>query len=146
MQLPKTGCNKWVLKIYQKEATNLSTMSLWKMDPHVMLHKVKLLLLVSENFLKVFIYIMLQEDTSGICGRLLLLISFQEVNKFVLFLTENLEVALEPEQVQHLEVGRYFEKFCKVYYVPNAEKQMEYPQDGEVRLRFSALVNQSEIP
>lgn len=49
-------------------------------------------------------------------------------------------------QVQHLEVGRYFEKFCNVYYVPNAEKQMEYPQDGEVRLRFSALQNQCEIP
>jgi F-box protein 21 len=54
---------------------------------------------------------------------------------------ENLEVALEPVQVQHLEVGRYFEKFCSVYYVPNAEKQMEYPQDGEVRLRFSALAH-----
>ena len=62
------------------------------------------------------------------------------VSKFVLFLTENLEVALEPVQVQHLEVGRYFEKFCNVHYVPNAEKQMEYPQDGEVRLRFSTLV------
>lgn len=61
------------------------------------------------------------------------------VNKFVLFLTENLEVAREPVQVQHLEVGRYFEKFCNVYYVPNAEKQMEYPQDGEVRLQYSAL-------
>jgi len=38
-----------------------------------------------------------------------------------------------------LEVGRYFEKFCSVYYVPNAEKQMEYPEDSAVRLRFSAL-------
>jgi hypothetical protein len=61
------------------------------------------------------------------------------VNTFVSFLTENLEVVLEPVRVQHLEVGRYFEKFCNVHYVPNAEKQMEYPQDGEVRLRYSAL-------
>ena len=52
VQLPKTGFNKWVWKIYQKKATSLSTMSLWKTDQHVMLHKVKLLLLVSEYCLK----------------------------------------------------------------------------------------------
>jgi len=48
-------------------------------------------------------------------------------------------VAVEPVWVNHLEVGRYFEKFCKTYYVPNAEKQMEYPQDGEVTARFSGF-------
>jgi hypothetical protein len=47
-----------------------------------------------------------------------------------------LEVADEPVWVNHLEVGRYFEKFCKSYYIPNAEKQMEYPQDDEVRHQF----------
>jgi hypothetical protein len=57
----------------------------------------------------------------------------------VFCLIENLEVADEPEWVNHLEVGRYFEKFCKVYYIPNAEKQMEYPQDDEVRLRLGAF-------
>lgn len=61
------------------------------------------------------------------------------MNKSVSFLTENLEVALEPVWVHHLEVGRYFEKFCNIHYIPNAEKQMEYPQDDEVRLRFSTL-------
>lgn len=50
---------------------------------------------------------------------------------------ENLEVADEPVWVNHLEVGRYFEKFCKIYYIPNAEKQMEYPQDDEVRLQLA---------
>ena len=83
MQPPKTGFNKWVLKIYQKKATNLSTMSLWKMDPHVTLHKVKLLLLVSENCLKMEKYsftFMLQEETTGICGRLPPLILFQELS------------------------------------------------------------------
>jgi hypothetical protein len=47
-----------------------------------------------------------------------------------------LEVPDEPVWVNHLEVGRYFEKFCKSYYIPNAEKQMEYPQDDEVRLQL----------
>lgn len=56
----------------------------------------------------------------------------------VLFLIENLEVAVEPVYLNHMDVGRYFDKFCKTHYVPNAEKQMEYPQDGEVRLRFAA--------
>ncbi|XP_069673301.1 F-box only protein 21-like isoform X2 [Periplaneta americana] len=49
---------------------------------------------------------------------------------------ENLEVASEPVAVTHLDVGRYFEQFCSTYYVPNAEKRMEYPQDAEVRQRF----------
>jgi hypothetical protein len=50
-----------------------------------------------------------------------------------------LEVADEPVWVNHLEVGRYFEKFCKIYYIPNAEKQLEYPEDDEVRLRLGAF-------
>jgi hypothetical protein len=56
----------------------------------------------------------------------------------VFFLLENLEVAVHPVWLNHVEVGRYFEKFCKTHYVPNAEKQMEYPQDDEVRLQFVA--------
>lgn len=49
---------------------------------------------------------------------------------------ENLEVASEPLSVNHLDVGRYFEKFSNTCYIPNAEKWMEYPQDAEVRQRY----------
>lgn len=53
------------------------------MDPHVMLHKVKTLVIgfrkLPENG-EVFFYIMLEEDTSGICGRLLPFILLQELS------------------------------------------------------------------
>ncbi|KAJ9575100.1 hypothetical protein L9F63_007761, partial [Diploptera punctata] len=49
---------------------------------------------------------------------------------------ENLEVATEAVWINHLEVGRYFDKFCTTYYVPNSEKEEEYPQDAEVRQKF----------
>ncbi|PSN50252.1 F-box only protein 21 [Blattella germanica] len=53
---------------------------------------------------------------------------------------ENLEVSPEPVWIDHLEVGRYFEKFCETYYIPNLEKQEEYPQDVEVRHRYQGYL------
>lgn len=34
------------------------------------------------------------------------------------------------------EVGRHFSHFYKTHYVPNAEKEREYPEDRKVRLKF----------
>lgn len=34
------------------------------------------------------------------------------------------------------EVGRHFSHFYLTHYVPNAEKEMEYPADKEIRLRY----------
>lgn len=34
------------------------------------------------------------------------------------------------------DIGRHFSHFFQTHYVPNAEKEKEYPEDGEVRQRF----------
>ena len=59
-----------------------------------------------------------------------------QFNYFLFHSSENLEVATEPVWVNHIEIGRYFEKFCETYYVPNSEKEEEYPQDAEVRHQY----------
>ena len=35
----------------------------------------------------------------------------------------------DPKVVNHPEVGRYFEQYCTTHYIPNEEKQAEYPDD-----------------
>ena len=35
----------------------------------------------------------------------------------------------DPKVVNHPEVGRYFERYCSTHYIPNEEKQAEYPDD-----------------
>ncbi|XP_049786940.1 F-box only protein 21-like isoform X1 [Schistocerca cancellata] len=49
---------------------------------------------------------------------------------------ENLEICTEPAYIPHSEVGRYFDRFCVTYFQPNTEKEEEYPQDSEVRMRL----------
>jgi hypothetical protein len=61
--------------------------------------------------------------------------------KSVVFLIENLEVAAEPVFLNVKEAGRYFDKFCRTHYLPNAAKQMEYPEDGAARLQFAACTS-----
>lgn len=34
------------------------------------------------------------------------------------------------------DIGRHFSHFFHTHYVPNAEKEKEYPQDREVRYKF----------
>ncbi|KAL1444031.1 hypothetical protein MTO96_045711, partial [Rhipicephalus appendiculatus] len=46
---------------------------------------------------------------------------------------ENLEISSSPEVITHPDVGKYFERFCGTHYLPNAEKEHEYPEDAEVR-------------
>ncbi|GLH01677.1 F-box only protein 21 [Gryllus bimaculatus] len=52
---------------------------------------------------------------------------------------ENLEVAVNPIKINHVDVGRFFKRFCGTHYVPNTEKEEEYPQDADVRVRFLML-------
>ncbi|CAH1801531.1 unnamed protein product [Owenia fusiformis] len=42
---------------------------------------------------------------------------------------ENLELASEPSEITHPEVGRYFEEFKGHYYLPNTHKLQQYPED-----------------
>jgi len=54
---------------------------------------------------------------------------------------ENLEY-INPVEVTHDEIGRYFEEFCpKKGYIPNDEKKMEYPEDQAIM-----EVDHQEIP
>nr|XP_050023267.1 F-box only protein 21-like [Dermacentor andersoni] len=46
---------------------------------------------------------------------------------------ENLEMSTSPDVITHPDVGKYFERFCGTYYLPNAEKEYEYPEDALVR-------------
>ncbi|KAF7995108.1 hypothetical protein HCN44_004580 [Aphidius gifuensis] len=45
---------------------------------------------------------------------------------------ENLTVAPNPNLVCHDEIGRFFYKYCITHYLPNAEKQKEYPTDDQI--------------
>ena len=38
--------------------------------------------------------------------------------------------------INHMDVGRYFQKYCDTYYLPNKESQEEYPDDFAVTLRM----------
>ncbi|CAL1269029.1 unnamed protein product [Larinioides sclopetarius] len=46
---------------------------------------------------------------------------------------ENLERDYELQPISHAEVGHYFDSFHGTYYVPNEQKQQEYPDDNAVR-------------
>lgn len=46
---------------------------------------------------------------------------------------ENLEISSNPAEISHPDIGKYFERFCGTHYLPNAEKEYEYPEDAEVR-------------
>ncbi|XP_022254162.1 F-box only protein 21-like isoform X1 [Limulus polyphemus] len=49
---------------------------------------------------------------------------------------ENLKIADFPRSIQHPMIGKYFQSFCMTYYIPNKEKEAEYPEDNIVRNRF----------
>lgn len=51
----------------------------------------------------------------------------------LLFFSENLVVADNPEMIDHYETGRYFCEFKGTHYEPIEEKAKEYPEDAEVR-------------
>uniref|UniRef100_A0A1B6E1X2 Hemimethylated DNA-binding domain-containing protein n=1 Tax=Clastoptera arizonana TaxID=38151 RepID=A0A1B6E1X2_9HEMI len=46
---------------------------------------------------------------------------------------DNLEIATEMCWIDHYEIGRYFHKFCGTHYLPNDEKENEYPDDKVIR-------------
>ena len=48
---------------------------------------------------------------------------------FIFVFIENLMFSKEPQPVFHPEIGRYFQEYCGGYYIPNGEKQEEYPDD-----------------
>ncbi|XP_046356028.2 F-box only protein 21-like [Haliotis rufescens] len=45
---------------------------------------------------------------------------------------ENMLYTDSPREIQHPEVGRYFQTFTETHYIPNQEKQREYPDDTDV--------------
>lgn len=45
--------------------------------------------------------------------------------------TENLEYNVEPQEISHPDVGRYFSEFTGTHYIPNAELELRYPEDLE---------------
>ncbi|KAH0513144.1 F-box only protein 21 [Microtus ochrogaster] len=49
----------------------------------------------------------------------------------VLDSTENLEYNVEPQEISHPDVGRYFSEFTGTHYIPNAELEIRYPEDLE---------------
>ncbi|XP_024422472.1 F-box only protein 21 isoform X4 [Desmodus rotundus] len=44
---------------------------------------------------------------------------------------ENLEYNVEPQEISHPDVGRYFSEFTGTHYIPNAELELRYPEDLE---------------
>ncbi|KAL6083802.1 hypothetical protein STEG23_015974, partial [Scotinomys teguina] len=44
---------------------------------------------------------------------------------------ENLEYNVEPQEISHPDVGRYFSEFTGTHYIPNAELEIRYPEDLE---------------
>ncbi|KAM9622231.1 F-box only protein 21 isoform 4-T4 [Trichechus inunguis] len=44
---------------------------------------------------------------------------------------ENLEYNVEPQEISHPDVGRYFSEFTGTHYIPNAELEVRYPEDLE---------------
>lgn len=47
-------------------------------------------------------------------------------------------MAPTPGWVDHDEIGRYFYKYCGTHYLPNEEKENQYPYDGEIRNQLLA--------
>lgn len=46
---------------------------------------------------------------------------------------ENLEFEKLPRQISHPEIGKYFCKFAETHYIPNEQKNAEYPEDEAAR-------------
>ncbi|XP_023227331.1 F-box only protein 21-like [Centruroides sculpturatus] len=46
---------------------------------------------------------------------------------------ENLELTEYPKPISHPEIGKYFQHYCTTHYVPNEEKEAEYPEDKSIR-------------
>lgn len=46
---------------------------------------------------------------------------------------ENLEITEYPKPISHPEIGKYFQHYCSTHYVPNEEKESEYPDDKSIR-------------
>ncbi|XP_043825539.1 F-box only protein 21 [Dromiciops gliroides] len=44
---------------------------------------------------------------------------------------ENLEYNMEPQEISHPDVGRYFSEFTGTHYIANAELEIRYPEDSE---------------
>jgi len=42
-----------------------------------------------------------------------------------------LEYNVEPQEISHPDVGRYFSEFTGTHYIPNAELEIRYPEDLE---------------
>ncbi|KAK0090464.1 hypothetical protein PV325_000128 [Microctonus aethiopoides] len=55
---------------------------------------------------------------------------------------ENLIITTSSNPVDHDEIGRYFYKYCGTYYLPNEEKEKEYPEDTNIRSRLLDLCSQ----
>lgn len=49
---------------------------------------------------------------------------------------ESLEMPTHGEVINHMDIGRYFQKYCDIYYLPNKQSQEEYPDDLAVTLRI----------
>lgn len=45
---------------------------------------------------------------------------------------ENLEHNLEPHEIPHPDIGRYFSEFASTHYVANEELEIRYPEDMEL--------------
>lgn len=56
---------------------------------------------------------------------------------------ENLQLASNPDWINHDAIGLYFCKFNNTHYVPNEEKAREYPGDEKVRDELLAAYMQS---
>ena len=44
--------------------------------------------------------------------------------------------------VNHVESGRYFDRYCMNHFIPNAEKAGEYPEDASVRQKYCTRLEQ----
>ena len=53
-----------------------------------------------------------------------------------LSIPENLYIAPEPYAIPHREVGKFFDEFCGTHYMPNHQKNQQYPEDLEKTLQF----------
>ncbi|XP_020669260.3 F-box only protein 21 isoform X2 [Pogona vitticeps] len=45
---------------------------------------------------------------------------------------ENLEYNMEPHEIPHPDIGRYFMEFAGIHYIANKELQIRYPEDMEL--------------
>lgn len=51
---------------------------------------------------------------------------------FFFLLAENLEHNMEPHEISHPDIGRYFTEFAGTHYVANMELEIRYPEDLEL--------------